>query len=527
MAAVCLVAMTALFLDWSGLAATHWGWLARYQVVPALLSLNVAAIVVLVLLTLFLGRVYCSTLCPLGVLQDLVLRVRIWLSGKRKRRIGVYRHRKGSNALRYVVFVAFALAVIAGLVGIMATSLGALIEPYSMYGRISSGVFAPVTDAAENALAAYDAAHDGYTFWTVTRAIAPAVSAVGGISLVVLIVVAVLTGRGYCNNFCPVGTLLGFVSKHSLMRITIDTDKCNGCQSCARHCKGGCIDAKNHEIDYSRCVACMDCIDSCSQHAIGLRWAVGKPAAYSCIGKAETETKPKQKAASQTKAGNETAPHPTDEGRRNFMAIVGIATGALATKAADKVTDGGLTALKERKTVERAERIVPPGAISVANLNAKCVGCQLCVQNCPSGIIKTSTDLETFMQPYVEYKDGFCLPECTRCSDICPTGAIVPLNEGAKASTKVGTAVVNTEICLAASEGVDCGNCERYCPAGAVELVKVSEAEDDKHAIPVVNAELCIGCGACENHCPVGTVATMTADIPAIHVEGLPRQRTI
>lgn len=522
LALVCLVALTALFVDTTGLAATRWGWIARWQVVPALLSVNVVVIAVLAAVTLLMGRVYCSVLCPLGVLQDVVARIRIWLAPRRRRKIGVYHTRRGIDWLRYTVFGLFVLAVCAGLAGILATSLGALIEPYSAYGRLASGLFAPVTDAANNALADYDAAHGGYTFWTVTRHVAPLVTAIGALTFIVVAVCAVVTGRGYCNNFCPVGTLLGFVSRHALIRVTIDTDKCNGCGSCARHCKGGCIDARAHRIDYSRCVTCMDCVGHCSQSALKLRWAPGKPAAYSVSGKAQpAKPAPSDKSVKSEKP---TATAPTaDKGRRQFMAILGAGAGALAVHAADKVTDGGLTPLKTKTAPARATRIVPPGAISLANLNAKCVGCQLCVQSCPNGIIRTSTELETLMQPVLDYSAGYCTPECTRCSEVCPTGAIVVLDEPAKSSTKIGTATVDLSICLSA-QGSNCGSCSRHCPAGAIEMVSPDGA---KGRLPIVNAELCIGCGACEYHCPVGTVATIESDHPAIHVEGVEVQRTV
>lgn len=64
--------ITLLFLDFTGTLHTWFGWMAKIQFLPALLALNVGVVLALVILTLLLGRVYCSVICPLGVFQDVV-----------------------------------------------------------------------------------------------------------------------------------------------------------------------------------------------------------------------------------------------------------------------------------------------------------------------------------------------------------------------------------------------------------------------------------------------------------------------
>ena len=514
-ALVCFLAITSLFIDVTGFAATHLGWLVKYQLVPALLSLNFVAIVVLVLVTFVFGRVYCSVLCPLGVLQDIISRIRIWLSGKKRRKIGLFHYRKASSAVRYGVLGLFVMLLVLGFSNLLATSLAALIEPYSAYGRIASGVFAPVADGLYNSAAEWEAAHDSYWLLPLARTSSHVISIVGVVTLVVVGLCAILYGRGYCNTVCPVGTVLGLISRKSLMRISIDKSKCNGCASCARHCKGECIDARNHAIDYSRCVACMDCTGHCRQGAIKYTLSFKKGSCAPVVKPQENTVKAKE------------APASVDKNRRMFLAISGIATGAVLAKATEKVTDGGLTPLKAKSTHKRLTRIVPPGAVSLDNLSAKCVACQLCIQACPNGIIKPSMEVESFMQPVLDFSNGYCTPECTRCSEVCPTGAIKPVDEPLKSSLKIGTAVVDPDLCLSATEGTDCGNCERHCPTGAVQLFWSNDDPDDNRAIPVVQENLCIGCGACEYHCPVGTVESMKANVAAIHVEGASQQRTI
>lgn len=506
LALLFFIAITMLFLDFTGVAVANFGWLARIQVIPALLSLNFAAIVFLALLTLVFGRVYCSVICPLGVYQDIVQRLRIWLSGRRKRKIGVYKFHKALSAVRYTIFGVFALLLVLGFTSILASSLVALIEPYSMYGRMASGLLSPLFIDGNNALAEWAAENDSYAFYTVARSVSGLLVAIGGISAVVVGVFAALTGRGWCNTVCPVGTLLGFLSRYSLLKPRIDTSLCNGCRSCERHCKAECINAKAHEIDYSRCVVCMDCINHCTQGAIKYT-----------LRRTTKETAPDKNGT------------PESAGRRTFMALVGMGAGAAVASAADKLTDGGFTELKERKPAERANRVVPAGSGGTVHVSEKCVGCQLCIQACPNGVLKTSGTLDTLMQPYMDFRDGYCTPECTLCSTVCPAGVFKPIDEAEKSSIKIGTAKVNLADCLyAAEDPTKCGNCARHCPTGAIAIVPMDpDNENDKRRMPVVDENACIGCGACEYHCPVGTVVTTKGDRAAIHVEGIRVHRII
>jgi ferredoxin len=497
LAIICFLAITLLFLDFTGTAIPYCGWLAKFQVVPALLSLNVVAIIVLALLTFIFGRIYCSILCPMGIFQDIISHLHIAISGKKQRKIGKFAYHAPRSKTRNIILACFIVLIALGLFNIITATIASIIEPYSAYGRMVTALFSPIYDAANNALADWAANNDSYLFYPVAHHTSLIVSVIAAITIVVVGAFAWLSGRDYCNTICPVGTLLGFISKHSILHPVINLSKCNGCRSCERHCKAHCINAKQHDIDLSRCVACMDCISACKQHAISY-------------------TRRKQTVSTP---GNE----PVDTSRRNFVAMLGLASGAVVASAADKFTDGGLTALKPKTTPLRSVRITPPGSLGQFHLNQHCVGCQLCVQACPNGIIKTSTDIESLMHPYIDYTDGYCTPECTRCSNICPAGAFHPLDEALKSSTKIGTAVVDYSVCLMAAEDIDCGNCARHCPAGAISI----ESPDDETFMPIVDEEMCIGCGACEYHCPVGSVQSIEADSSAIYVEGLARHRTI
>ena len=124
----------------------------------------------------------------------------------------------------------------------------------------------------------------------------------------------------------------------------------------------------------------------------------------------------------------------------------------------------------------------------------------------------------------MSYERGFCRPECTRCSEVCPAGAIQPIDEIEKSSIQIGHAVWVKKNCIVLTDEVECGNCARHCPAGAIQLVPLNPApeapaegeepkEEDKRRIPVVNVERCIGCGSCEYVCPARPFS-------AIYVEG-------
>lgn len=485
LAAVVLLLVTLLFIDFTGTTQEWFGWLAKIQFLPALLAMNVFVVVALIAATLIFGRIYCSVICPLGIMQDCFA----WFGKKAKR--NRYSYSKAKNVWRYTLFGAMVAAIVVGINAVVA-----LLAPYSAYGRIATSFFQPVWVFANNLLADWSAANDNYAFYHVD--IWPrnaVVVVVAGVTLVALAIFAWRNGRTYCNTICPVGTLLGFFSRFSLLRPVIDKSKCVNCNLCARNCKSACIDVKNHSIDYSRCVTCFDCIGECSRGAITYR-------------RPSKEERSVESAANDSKA--------VDETRRRFMAVSAAVASAAAVNAVEKTVDGGLAAIEDKKIPERKTRIVPPGAKSLRNLHSHCTSCQLCIAACPNGVLRPSSDLEHFMQPEASYERGYCRPECTRCSDVCPTGAIKPIDLAEKSSIQVGHAVWVKWNCVPLTDGVECGNCARHCPVGAITMVDSGKGVK----IPTVNVERCIGCGACENLCPARPFS-------AIYVEGHENHRNV
>ena len=486
LAAVFFVGITLLFLDFTGTLHAWLGWMAKVQFLPAVLALNFGVVAALLILTLLFGRVYCSVICPLGVMQDIIS----WIHGKTKKKNRFrFSYSPAKKWLRYAVLAAFVAALVLG-----AHSLVALVAPYSAYGRIASNLLVPIYQWGNNLLALIAERADSYAFYSVDVWIkSTATFAVAAATLVVVGFLAWKNGRTWCNTICPVGTVLGFFAKFSLFAPVINTEKCRNCGLCGKQCKAACINMKEHEIDLSRCVACMDCIDTCKEGAISYARRYGKK----CTSKCEDTNKKEN----------------VDKGRRAFIVSSAIVGTAATVKAQEMKVDGGLAAIARAEKPERQTPLVPAGALSLKNFSDHCTACQLCVSVCPNQVLRPSTSLMTLMQPEMSYERGYCRPECTKCSDVCPAGAIRPVTREEKSSIQIGHAVVNLANCVVNTDEVKCGNCARHCPVGAIRMVRKDPDNNESLMIPTVNEEKCIGCGACENLCPA-------RPFTAIHVEG-------
>lgn len=467
--------------------------------------------------------------------------------------------------MRYGVLVLFVIALVAGL-----NALVALLAPYSAYGRMVQSLLAPVWQRGNNLLAWIAERQDSYAFVTkdVWLKSLPTLI-VAAVTFVVVVVLAWRNGRTYCNTICPVGTTLSFFSRFAMFRPVIDKSKCKSCHACERKCKAACIDVDNHKIDYSRCVDCFDCIDSCRLGALKYRFAWGRGVGSGSTGAKTPQNAPvgSKMTSDESKNGqnrSSAVPTPvaepvvrqgsptaevtdngkgvstidatspvaepveaTDKGRRAFLvggaAVIGgsllssIPMRAEEEEIKDKKRDGGFAEVLPKKAPNRKTPITPFGSESVEKFYKHCTACQLCVTVCPNNVLRPSSRLEHLMQPEMSFEKGYCRPECVKCSEVCPAGAILKITPEEKTEWKVGTAGVDYDLCVVNRDGVSCGNCAHHCPVGAIRMVRKNPDDEKSPRIPSVNEEKCIGCGACENLCPSRPISAITVNGYSVH----------
>ena len=450
-AACTFTLVTLFFLGFGG----GCGLLEKVQVVPALLGCAVVPLAVWAVVTVLFGRLYCSMACPLGILQDVLLRF-AKLCG-RKRLPGP---RPERPLVRWGALAAFTVLVLLG-----GAALASLLDPYGTYGRFAAQLLQPAAEWINNALADLLGV-EGPVVLFKRELFVRSVSgfALAASSFVLLAGLVAWKGRLVCNTVCPVGALLGMLAQRPAFRIAIDPAKCVKCGLCAGACRALCLDGKNQVADDSRCVRCFDCIGACPKGAISFRPAMGKSA---------------------------------NRGRRRFLGLAGAgAVGGLFAGARANVFGGNARALP------------PPGASEVS-LRTKCTACGLCVARCPQQALAPAGFSEYgatgFMLPKMDFTRGFCRPDCTACGAACPTGAIPPLELAQKKAVKIGLARWDRAACLACTERIPCGLCERRCPQKAISLKKEKAKDGGKEVeieVPVVDAAKCTGCGACAHYCP-------------------------
>ncbi|MDX9929194.1 MAG: 4Fe-4S dicluster domain-containing protein [Bacteroidales bacterium] len=480
-ALIFLLLTTFIFIDFRDLLPDKYYKSILYlQFVPSLISflkipvLAGAGFLIVLILTFLTGRTYCSMICPLGIFQDVVSRIGGSLR-KKNRRFGFG---KPFTVIRYgILGLTLAFTLFGGIY------LVTLLDPYSIFGRFGTFFFKPVVLYLNNLLAGIVNRYDVYSVYKVDiKGITALAYVVPSAFLFLVGAFSFRKGRLYCNTVCPVGTLLGLISKVSLLRIRIEESDCSRCGRCAIACKASCIDFLNKSVDLSRCVACFNCLKTCPDKAI----VYGLP-----VSRKPVQAEP-------------------DRSKREF--ISGI---ALLLLGIGRSVSGKDTPIPQKESTVRENRTLPvcmPGATSLDHFNANCTACSLCVSACPKDVIQPSLleyGITGMLQPRMDYHKGFCNYECTICTEICPTGALMPLELEAKKLTQLGVAVFIKDNCIVHTEKTDCGACSEHCPTKAVHMVPY----EGTLVIPEVTDEICIGCGACEYACP-------TKPYKAIFVEG-------
>ena len=433
---------------------------------PGLMSLTsvffvdtLAAVVLIAVVTLLFGRIYCSILCPLGILQDGIAFLTHW--NRKKWKWSRYRF-LDTRPVKYGVFL---FVLILGAGGMMLPLIALL--PSSNFFTIVSNVFLRIFSAVDpetvNEFGSVEhAARETGALFAVNPPAAAFFFSLG----IFLIVAAMAAWRGriYCNTLCPVGAVLSLIGRKPLYRIALSQEMCVSCSMCEAACKGGAIDSKKKSVLAENCVMCFNCIGACKRGGVTIRRWRKHPSP----GIAEKGT--------------------ASLSRRRF---IGAAGGAVAGAGAYLL----VRRLENSMPHPSAKPAMPPGAGNAERFHAKCVGCGVCIRECEGRVLVPSIaqyGLAGFMQPVLDYSRGSCVYDCNRCSNVCPAGALLPLALEKKQRTRIGMATVNSDAC------VGCGKCAEACPAKAIEMTVGANGRK-----AVVNFEFCIGCGACRNVCPV------------------------
>ncbi len=482
------IAVTLLFLDLSGYSVQHFSdYVLFLQFIPSLLSfMHILAsaatgFIVVLLVTFLFGRVYCSSICPLGVLIDIINHFNRKVHRRRTCKKLKYEFSKPKNILRYSILAITVILLIAG------SSLGiVLLDPYSNFGRFVTNFIKPIVVGINNGAVYILEQFDNYTLLPYKfPTIQFSIIIIPLILLGLIIWLTLKQGRLYCNTVCPVGSLLSLVSRYALFKIKVNENDCTGCGICETACKAGCIDSDNKTIDFSRCINCYDCLYVCPTEAI----------VYS-------DTSKQKKELLNTRGS-----------RRNFLASIAlISMGFISTLKAQ--VEKQINVYTKNKIPEKKDTpVTPPGSKSIDHFISNCTACTLCVSACPTNVLQPSLfeyGIEGLLMPHMHNRAGFCNYDCTICGDVCPNQAIVPQLIENKKLIQIGKAIFEKDNCVVHTQKTDCGACAEHCPTKAVRMVLDPELNLRS---PVVDDEICVGCGACEYACP-------TIPYKAIYVNG-------
>jgi ferredoxin len=473
-----------MFIDLTGILPP-WAVsaVASAELIPAVVKIfsgvgaGTIGLFLVLIMTVSFGRVYCSTICPLGTVQDMFSRLNRKRNSRRR-----FLFRRQNYLLHYGLLGLTAVLALGGSLFLLN-----LIEPFSSFGRTVVTLMRPIALLLNNGTASLLGAAHVYVFFTVPLHIpSPGAIALSSVFAGVLFTMSYMRGRLFCNTLCPAGALLGLMSRVSLFRIVIDKAACKDCGLCEKVCKSGCIDSENMRVDFSACVSCFNCFDACP--TVGLRYRVSRVGAQ------------------------ESSPHRVNRRRRALLrgsvgAAMMVLPGSDTLRAVLPVPTG-----KSRSKLP----ISPPGSGGTGRFTSRCTACHLCVSACPTQVLSPAwLDYGPggIFQPRMDYAASTCNYDCAVCGQVCPSGAILPLSVEAKKLVQIGKARFVKDDCIVITKKTECGACSEHCPTKAVHMVK-----SEGLFLPEVNEDLCIGCGSCEHPCP-------STPNKAIYVESNPVHR--
>lgn len=434
------------------------------------------------LLTLVRGRMWCGWLCPLGTLLDLFS-------------LSSWRGRKGAppdswRQLKYGLLLTVLLAALLTNLTLM------IFDPLTILFRTLSVSVWPALDQLVTViettlyrvptLRSMVSSFDGLLRPEVlpTQPAYYRYTALYGGLFLGVVALNLWASRFWCRYLCPLGAMLGLVSKVSLKRRKVN-ERCQECDACVGVCPTGTIDPEQgYASDPGECTVCLNCQETCPHGAIGFSWQL-TPAEWQTY----------------------------DPGRRQALLAFGAVIAGVA------LARSGLSAFREHLGLIR-----PPGARE-NNLLSKCIRCGECIRACPTSAIQPSlaeTGLEGLWTPVVVPRLGYCDYSCYACGQVCPVQAIPPLSLEEKRQQVIGQAYIDEERCIAWADSKPCIVCEEMCPVSdkAIKLETVEAVTPDGEAVtvqrPRVVRERCIGCGICEYKCPVNGEAAIRVFVPSV-----------
>ncbi len=410
----------------------------------------------LIVLTLVFGRFFCGWICPMGAMHHVLG----WL-GRRQR----VRARIESNAPRGIYRLKYYLLIALLLGALFGSNQVGLLDPISFTWRAFATVLVPAVDNI--ALGLYQGERHFHSNTLITALFVTALS----LNLVI--------PRLFCRLLCPLGALLGFLSKFSLFGLQKNPDMCKDCNVCGADCQGA-ADPQG-TLRVSECMLCLNCQEGCQRGGIH----------YKFLPSPELTT------------------DRLDLTRRHT--ITAVAAGLMAVPLL-RTSDG----VDPRP---HPHRIRPPGSVPEHDFLERCVKCGACMKACPTGGLQPAWNeagLEGLWTPILVPRIGYCEHDCTLCTQVCPTDAIMPLTDTEKVGqppdkepVRLGTAFFNRGRCLPWAMDTPCIVCEEVCPTSPkaiyykLETVTARNGEERTLKRPFVDPDQCVGCGTCEKHCPV------------------------